>query len=139
VVGAATVSLFALGFTLQKPANEPGWDLVLRLLLAGLAVLASWTLTHATFALHYAHYYYGDGPAPGPQDDRGGLAFPGGQLPDFSDFLYFSFVIGMTCQVSDIQVTSRPMRRLTLLHGVLSFFFNTVILALAVNLLASSF
>jgi uncharacterized membrane protein len=139
VVAAAAVSLFALGFTLQKPPNESGLDLVLRLLLAGLAVLASWTLTHTTFALHYAHHFYGDGPAPGAQDDRGGLVFPGGELPDFSDFLYFSFVIGMTCQVSDVQVASRPMRRLTLLHGVLSFFFNTVILALAVNLLASSF
>jgi uncharacterized membrane protein len=59
-------------------------------------------------------------------------------LPDYWDFLYFSFVIGMTCQVSDVQVTSRAMRRMTLLHGVLSFFFNTVILALSVSLLAGS-
>ena len=109
------------------------------LLLAGLAVGASWMVTHTTFALHYAHHFYGDGPAPGAADDRGGLAFPGGELPDFLDFLYFAFVVGMTCQVSDVQVTTRPMRRLTLLHGVLSFFFNTIILALAVNLLASSF
>jgi uncharacterized membrane protein len=139
IVAAATVSLFALGFTLQKPANETASGLIWRLALAGLAVAASWTVTHTTFALHYAHHYYGDGPAPGAEDDRGGLAFPGGELPDFLDFLYFAFVVGMTCQVSDVQVTSRQMRRLTLLHGVLSFFFNTIILALAVNLLASSF
>jgi len=138
IIAAATVSLFALGFTLQKVPNETEVALLTRLVLAGLTVAASWTLVHTTFALHYAHHYYGDGPAPGPQDDRGGLAFPGDEMPDYWDFLYFSFVVGMTCQVSDVQVTSRPMRRLTLLHGILSFLFNTVILALAVNLLASS-
>lgn len=138
IVAAAMISLFALGFTLQKEPNETALGLTVRLLLAGATVAVSWTLTHTTFALHYAHHYYGDGPAPGPADDRGGLAFPGNELPDYWDFLYFSFVVGMTCQVSDVQVTSRAMRRLTLLHGVLAFFFNTVILALAVNLVASS-
>lgn len=138
IIAAATISLFALGFTLQKAPDETAAATAGRLGLAGLTVVASWTLAHTTFALHYAHHYYGDGPAPGPADDRGGLAFPGEELPDYWDFLYFSFVVGMTCQVSDVQVTSRAMRRLTLLHGVLSFFFNTVVLALAVNLLASS-
>lgn len=138
IVAAAAISLFALGFTLQKVPNETGTALAARLVLAGLTVVASWTIAHTTFALHYAHHFYGDGPAPGPADDRGGLAFPGEELPDYWDFLYFSFVVGMTCQVSDVQVTTRAMRRLTLLHGVISFFFNTVILALAVNLLASS-
>jgi uncharacterized membrane protein len=138
IIAAATVSLFALGFTLQKEPGETVLRVATRLLLAGATVVVSWTLTHTTFALHYAHHYYGDGPAPGPADDRGGLAFPGNELPDYWDFLYFSFVVGMTCQVSDVQVTSRDMRRLTLFHGVLAFFFNTVILALAVNLLASS-
>jgi len=138
IIAAATVSLFALGFTLQKPPDETALAQARRLGLAGLAVVFSWTLTHSTFALHYAHHFYGDGPRPGSGDDRGGLAFPGSGPPDFLDFLYFSLVVGMTCQVSDVQVTSRPMRRLTLLHGVLAFFFNTVILALAVNLLASS-
>jgi uncharacterized membrane protein len=138
IVAAATISLFALGVTLQKGSDETALRTVMRLVLAGLTVVVSWMLTHTTFALHYAHHYYGDGPAPGSADDRGGLAFPGNELPDYWDFLYFSFVVGMTCQVSDVQVTSRDMRRLTLLHGVLAFFFNTVILALAVNLLASS-
>lgn len=138
VVVAATVSLFALGFTLQKPPNESTLAMAQRLTLAGLTVMASWVLAHTSFALHYAHHFYGDGPAPGAQDDRGGLAFPGDELPDYWDFVYFSFVVGMTCQVSDVQVTSRSMRRLTLLHGVLSFVFNTVVLALAVNLLASA-
>ena len=138
IVAAAVISLFALGFTLHKEPDETARDMAVRLVLAGATVAMSWTLTHTTFALHYAHHYYGDGPAPGPEDDRGGLAFPGDDLPDYWDFLYFSFVVGMTCQVSDVQVTTRAMRRLTLLHGVLAFFFNTVILALAVNLLASS-
>jgi len=138
IVAAAAVSLVALGFTLQPEADETAAALGARLILAGLTVVASWTVTHTLFALHYAHHYYGDGPAPGADDDRGGLDFPGGEQPDYWDFLYFSFVVGMTCQVSDVQVTSRPMRRMTLVHGVLSFFFNTVILALSVNLLAGS-
>ena len=138
IVAAAAVSLVALGFTLQPAPHESAAALGARLTLAGLTVVASWTVTHTVFALHYAHHYYGDGPAPGADDDRGGLGFPGDELPDYWDFLYFSFVVGMTCQVSDVQVTSRPMRRITLIHGVLSFFFNTVILALSVNLLAGS-
>ena len=137
IVAAASISLLALGLTLQKAAGETAGALALRLVVTGLTVVASWTLTHTVFALHYAHHYYGDvhGPAAA---DRGGLAFPGTELPDYWDFLYFALVIGMTCQVSDVQVTSRAMRRLTLMHGVLSFFFNTIVLALAVNLLASS-
>ena len=91
------------------------------------------------FALYYAHGYYGDGPTPG-SDDAGGLLFPGGEGgPDFWDFLYFSFIIGMTCQVSDVQITGRPMRRQATMHGILSFFFNTVILAMTINLLVGAF
>lgn len=137
IVAGAAVSLVALGFTLRPGGHENAAALAARLALAGLTVIASWTVTHTVFALHYAHHYYGDGPAPG-DEDRGGLAFPGNEEPDYWDFLYFSFVVGMTCQVSDVQVTSRAMRRITLMHGVLSFLFNTVILALSVNLVAGS-
>jgi uncharacterized membrane protein len=137
IVAAASISLLALGLTLQKAAGETAAALALRLVVTGLTVVASWTLTHTIFALHYAHHFYGDVDGASTAD-RGGVAFPGTDLPDYWDFLYFSFVIGMTCQVSDVQVTSRAMRRLTLMHGVLSFFFNTIVLALAVNLLASS-
>jgi uncharacterized membrane protein len=99
----------------------------------------SWTLIHTVFAVHYAHAFYGDGSAPGP-DDAGGLLFPGGdQSPDFWDFFYFSLVLGMTCQVSDVQITGKHMRRLASVHGALSFFFNTVILALTINFLVSVF
>jgi uncharacterized membrane protein len=137
IIAAAGISLIALGVTLQKVPGESGAAMVLRLTVAGLAVILSWALMHTTYALHYAHHYYGDGPAPG-EGDRGGLAFPGRGEPDYWDFLYFSLVVGMTCQVSDVQITSRAMRRVTLLHSVLSFFFNTIILALAVNLVAGS-
>jgi uncharacterized membrane protein len=101
-------------------------------------VLASWTLTHTMFALHYAHLYYGDDPLRKGRQDRRGLRFPDERTPDFWDFLYYAFVVGMTCQVSDVQVDSRHMRRLTLGHGVLAFFFNAVILALAVNFIAGA-
>jgi uncharacterized membrane protein len=136
VVAAAAVSLIALGFMLQQKGGAIGTGT--SILLAGLAVISSWTLTHTMYALHYAHLYYGDDPNKRGLQDRGGLKFPHEELPDFWDFLYFSFVVGMTCQVSDVQVTGRHMRRLTLGHGVLSFFFNAVILALAVNFIAGA-
>jgi len=134
IVAGATASLGALGFVLHKPQAGGGLEL-LRVGLAGLAVMSSWLLVHTVIALHYAHSYYGD-PGGGGGGERGGLAFPGGEPPDYWDFFYYSFVIGMTSQVSDVQVTSRAMRRLTTAHGVLSFFFNTGVLALAVNIIA---
>lgn len=137
VIAAAAVSFVALGFMLGKDA---GGRIAVgpRILIAGLAVVASWTLTHTIFALHYAHLYYGDNPLEKGEQDRGGLKFPDERVPDFWDFLYYAFVVGMTCQVSDVQVTSRHMRRLTLGHGVLAFLFNAVILALAVNFIAGA-
>jgi uncharacterized membrane protein len=88
--------------------------------------------------LRYAHTYYGDpdGPA-GPMSHAAGLEFPGDREPDYMDFAYFSFVIGMTFQVSDVVITSRDFRKLVLIHAMLSFGFNTVILALALNTVSS--
>jgi uncharacterized membrane protein len=134
IIIAAAASLGALAFVLQKPAGTTAP----RVVLATLAVAASWLLVHTMIALHYAHFYYGDDPDRAGDDERGGLKFPGEEAPDYWDFFYFSFVVGMTCQVSDVQVTTRGMRRLTLAHGVLSFFFNTGVLALAVNIIASA-
>jgi len=139
ILGAAAVSLAAVIGLLQKQSDESGAMEALRVGLAGGVVVASWTLIHTVFAVHYAHGFYGDGPAPGGDDDAGGLQFPGeGDLPDFWDFFYFSLVIGMTCQVSDVQITSKHMRRLASLHGALAFFFNTVILALTINFLVNA-
>ncbi len=138
LVAAAAVSLLALGYSFGKAAGETGVGLTLRLVFAALTIVASWTLTHTVFALHYAHHFYGDDESRAGEQDRGGLQFPGDELPNYWDFLYFSYVVGMTCQVSDVQCTSRGMRRMVLAHGVLSFFFNTFILALAVNFVAGS-
>lgn len=138
IIGAAAASLAAVIGLLQKESGESVAMEALRLSLAGGVVVASWTLIHTVFAVHYAHGYYGDGPAPGP-DDAGGLLFPGDDvLPDFWDFFYFSLVLGMTCQVSDVQITGKRMRRLASLHGALAFFFNTVILALTINFLVNA-
>jgi uncharacterized membrane protein len=125
VILAACASLFGLGLNLHGPGSALPKDPELRLLLAGVTVFGSWSLIHVIFALHYAHLFYGT--------REGGLVFPGDDKPNYWDFLYYSFVVGMTCQVSDVQITDHTLRRLTLIHGVLSFFFNTVILALAVN------
>src|SRR5665213_2389966 len=138
LIVAAGVSLLALGASFGKAAHETGIGLAERLVFAALTIIASWTLTHTIFALHYAHHFYGDDETREGVQDRGGLDFPGKGLPDYWDFLYFSLVVGMTCQVSDVQVTSRSMRRMVLGHGVLAFFFNTFILALAVNFVAGS-
>ncbi len=124
-ISAACISLAGLALCLHGANGALADQPVMRLILAGLTVLGSWSLIHTIFALHYAHLYYGMA--------AGGLIFPGGGDPNYWDFLYYSFVVGMTCQVSDVQVASPGLRRLTLLHGVLSFFFNTVILALAVS------
>src|SRR4051794_13645060 len=93
-----------------------------------------WIVTHVTFSLRYAHEYYSDDLG-GPAVDKG-LDFPGENEPDYLDFLYFSLVLGMTFQVSDVQITSRKLRRMATIPGLLSFLFNTIIVALTVNLVA---
>ena len=93
-------------------------------------VAGSWLVLNTTFAFHYAHMYYGD---PKKHQHSGGLNFPDDSSPDYMDFAYFSFVIGMTFQVSDVTITSPHVRRFALTHSVLSFGFNTVIVALSVN------
>ncbi len=106
------------------------------LAMAMTSLAASWLLLQTAFALHYARVFYQRGQA--GAEAEGGLAFPGGHDPDYFDFVYFSAIVGMTSQVSDVVVTGRGMRRLTLLHGLLSFAFNLIVLALAVNMFAGS-
>lgn len=108
----------------------------LHVALVAATLLLSWLMTHVVFALRYAHEYYATDGAPGPGID-GGLEFPGQEPPDYWDFCYFSVVLGMTFQVSDVQITSRKLRRLALAHGLIGFLFNTVIVALTVNIAAS--
>jgi len=129
-ISAACSSIFAVVFLLSAAKKSTG-HLGLHAALSIIAILSSWTLVHTMFAMRYAHIYYDEGDA--PDKPLGGLDFPGDDNPDYLDFAYFSFVIGMTCQVSDVQITSKSLRSLALIHGVLSFCFNTVILALTIN------
>ena len=105
-----------------------------QLTLATVTIALSWAAVHTTFALHYAHDYY-RGAKPG------GLQFPSGDQhdhADYWDFVYFSFVIGMTAQVSDVGITDKTIRRTATVHGIISFVFNTALLALMVNIAASA-
>lgn len=135
VIVAATTSLFAIGFMLAHSKELSPTPKLLLIALAGIAIVFSWLLVHTMFALHYAHRYYGDLAEPLGEVDKG-LSFPGAEQPDYLDFAYFSFVIGMTSQVSDVQVATRRMRRLVWFHGLLSFVFYTVILAITINIVA---
>jgi uncharacterized membrane protein len=137
VVIAACAALFAVGFLISVNKNQMRGHLTAHLLLSLGTVILSWSVLHTVFGLHYAHAFYGDTNESGEDRPLGGLTFPGARAPDYFDFAYFSFVVGMTCQVSDVQITSRRMRRLTLLHSALSFGFNTVILALLINTVSS--
>jgi uncharacterized membrane protein len=104
-----------------------------QLSLATVTIALSWAIVHTTFALHYAHDYYRGKP--------GGLQFPSGDEhdnADYWDFVYFSFVIGMTAQVSDVGITDKTIRRTATAHGIISFVFNTALLALMVNIAASA-
>ncbi len=133
VAGIAFSFAAILGeFSTIGPTGKGFHPLHLALVVATL--LASWLMTHLTFTYRYAHEYYAL--SPGRTEVDGGLQFPGENEPDYWDFLYFSLVLGMTFQVSDVEVTSRKLRRLATVHGFLSFLFNTVILALSVNLAA---
>jgi len=136
MIAATLASLLSIGFVLHDAKTQSGWPAAAHMMLAGGTILLSWGFAHLLFAIHYAHSFYDSAPAGGKDAVAGGLAFPGEKNPDYWDFLYFSFVVGMTCQVSDVQVTGRMMRRLTLGHGIIAFLFNTVILALSINLLA---
>lgn len=136
VIVAAFASLFAVGFLLGGAKAESGARLTAKLLLGATTVLSSWTLIHTLFAMRYAHLYYTLDEDETVECDGNGLEFPGEGMPDYLDFAYFSFIIGMTCQVSDVQITERSIRRMALLHGVLAFIYNTVILALSINIVS---
>lgn len=123
-------ALASLAAVISELGHAPG---AYRVALGAATILLSWTFMHVIFALHYAHEFYGEG-----ADERiGGLDFPGKEAPDYWDFLYYSLVVAMTAQVSDVQITSKIMRRLTTVHGVIAFFFNVTVLALTVNIVSA--
>ena len=125
----AFASLAAIVSELGQAQHKPA-----ELIFATMTVALSWAAVHSAFALHYAHdYYRGDKP--------GGLQFPSGdhnEHADYWDFVYFSFVVGMTAQVSDVGITDKTIRRTVTVHGIISFVFNTALLALMVNIAASA-
>ncbi len=137
VLVASVASLAAIVFLLKSSKGLHGTSLNEHIVLAITAVIISWWLVHTIFTLRYAHLYYNT-PTDNTNPKSGtGLEFPGGEDPDYLDFVYFSFVLGMTFQVSDVVITSRQVRRLATVHGLLSFAFNTAIVALSINVISS--
>ncbi len=138
IVMAAFISLFAIIILLQSVPTESKRGLSLHIILAITSVFCSWMLIHTFFILRYAHLYYkvDNKSTEAARYNKPGLDFPNEREPDYLDFAYFSFVLGMTFQVSDVQITSKNIRRLALLHSLISFVYNTVIVALSINILS---
>jgi uncharacterized membrane protein len=132
VVIAAMASLAAIFSELSTTggaSRQPG-----QLILATTTIVLSWAFIHSMFALHYAHEYYGNG----RDGIVGGVSFPDDPEPDYWDFAYFAFTIGMCAQVSDATISSKTIRRTALSHSIISFIFNAALLALTVNIAASA-
>ena len=136
LVISSFANIVAIALMLQHLKEFSAWLRFAHLTLSMGAVAVSWLLMQTVFAFRYAHVYY--------QEELrahvhgAGLQFPGNEAPDYFDFLYYAHVVGMTSQVSDVVVTSRRMRRLTLMHSVTSFAFNMLVLALSINLVAGA-
>ena len=138
VAASSSLAVIAAEVPLMKLAGD--FELIARMALIVITIVLSWALINTIFALHYAHDYYSRGSgamATRVAQEKRGLMFPGEHPPSYGDFLYFSFTIGMTFQVSDVQIVDPALRRLALAHGIMSFFYSTVILALTVNIVAS--
>lgn len=138
ILVASIVSLVAIVLLLRALPAPGQRGYYNHIILSISSVTCSWILIHTLFTIRYAHLFYTS-----KKDDaiekeyRGGLDFPNEKRPDYLDFAYFSFVIGMTFQVSDVTVSSGIIRRLVLVHGLISFLFNTTIVALIINIIAS--
>lgn len=137
VVAGSATALFGAGLMLEFAKVSGAGSAGRYISLAGLTVASSWLLVHTMLTLHYTHLCCHIAKNSDEKPPSFGVVFPNEPRPDFLDFAYFSFVIGMTCQVSDVQITSRRIRRIALLHGLISFGFNTVILAISLNLAAA--
>jgi uncharacterized membrane protein len=135
---AALAAIGAIVAELAAVKDLAGTAKHLHVALAALTIISAWLFIHLMFALHYAHDFYAsaDSVDGGAGNDRGGLTFPETDAPDYWDFLYFSYVIGVACQTADVAISSRAMRRTALFHCVLAFFFNSAVLALTINIAA---
>jgi uncharacterized membrane protein len=128
VNGASVISLVGVGVTLAQASLRSGGSKAMFSGVAILTVITSWALVHTVFTLRYAHTYYGK--------PVGGIDFTSDEAPNYHDFAYVAFTIGMTFQVSDTNLTSPAMRRLALRHALLSYLFGAVILAMTINVTA---
>jgi uncharacterized membrane protein len=126
-------SMFTVLLLMLSQKNDSA-DNVFYLPLAISGMMLSWLMVHSIYTFHYAHMYYDDDKE---GKDAGGLDFPGEAQPNYIDFAYFSFVIGCTFQVSDVEISSPKIRRVALLHGLLSFGLNTFVVALTINIIGS--
>ncbi|MES2486222.1 MAG: DUF1345 domain-containing protein [Bacteroidota bacterium] len=134
VLSAVCISLLGT-ILLMLNTNESVFDKDIRTIFTIAAVTTSWILLHTIFTIRYAHLYHTFHDKK-TGAEGGGIDFPEAEAPDYLDFAYFSFVIGMTFQVSDVTITSKTVRRFALLHSLISFVFNTIIVALTVNIIA---
>ncbi|HEV2977487.1 MAG TPA: DUF1345 domain-containing protein [Casimicrobiaceae bacterium] len=134
-VVAASASLVVIAAEVPLIKTAAQFEQIARLALVVVTIVLSWALINTIFALHYAHDYY-LGASGKEQCIQGGIVFPGSRPPAYGDFVYFSFTIGMTFQVSDVQITDPAVRQLAITQGIISFFYATGILALTVNLVA---
>lgn len=136
VAVASVAALAAIFAQLAVTKDMKGLIKELHLGLAALTILTSWFFIHLTFALHYAHEYFdAEKTLPGePTRLKGGVNFPDTDEPDYWDFVYFSFIIGVAAQTADVSITSKAIRRTSLVHSILSFFFNSAVLALTINI-----
>jgi uncharacterized membrane protein len=133
VLVSSIASMATVLFLVLSKGGSPDRGIYIAVAIGGM--LLSWIMVHTIFCFHYANMYYGNDDQQ-PQMHAGGLEFPKEKAPDYLDFAYFSFVIGMTFQVSDVVITSREIRRQVLIHGLLAFALNTFVVALTVNLIA---
>jgi uncharacterized membrane protein len=131
-VAVTAVAVVSLGIELR--ASDDGG--VLMIVLAAVSLVLSWCFLNTMFGLHYAHEYYMPAGSASAKEKERALAFPGTDEPDYWDFMYFAFVLGMTFQVSDVQIQRQGVRRVALAHGIVAFFFDVFILALSVNVVA---
>lgn len=131
---AFAVSIAAIVAEAGQAAAAHGADKPERVAFVLVTVALSWIFVHTAFANHYAHEFYGQSVG---NEARGGLIFPGDLDPNFWDFMHFGLVIGVASQTADIQISSKAIRNVVTIHGIIAFVFNTVILALAINFAAS--
>jgi len=137
VVSASFISLFAVLLLLRSQPTASKAGLSLHIVLSLVSIVLSWFLIHSLFTIRYAHLYYDRPQSQQEQTEHaGGLQFPGDEPPDFLDFAYFAFILAMTFQTADVNITRRRIRRLALIHGLLSFVYNTTIIALIINIVS---